>query len=78
MKLEIIAPDKMLFSGDVHLVQLPGVSGSFEILDNHAPMIAALQKGTIRIVDLQRATHYVEIRGGTLKVKHNEVMILAG
>ncbi|GAB1404740.1 MAG: ATP synthase F1 subunit epsilon [Lentimicrobiaceae bacterium] len=77
MKLDIIVPEKTLYSGNVHLVQLPGVSGSFEILDNHAPMIAALKEGTIRIVDLQRNTQYVKITGGILKVKQNEVIILA-
>lgn len=78
MKLDIIAPDKTLYSGNVHLLQLPGASGSFEILDNHAPMIAALKEGIVRIVDLKRNTQYVKITGGILKVKQNEVVILAG
>ena len=45
MKLEIITPEKHIFEGEADLVQLPGSDGLFEILKNHAPMIASLGKG---------------------------------
>ena len=45
MKIEIITPEKRLFEGEADLVQLPGIDGLFEILNNHAPMISALGKG---------------------------------
>lgn len=48
MKIEIITPDKRLYNGDTDLVQLPGIDGLFEILNNHAPMIAALGAGKIK------------------------------
>ncbi len=51
MKLEIISPDKSVFTGEVSLVQLPGIDGSFEILNNHAPLISVLKKGKIKIKD---------------------------
>ena len=51
MKLEIITPDRTIFSGKAVLVQLPGLDGLFEILHNHAPMIAALGKGRIKVED---------------------------
>ena len=44
MRIEILTPDTNIFTGEVSLVQLPGLDGLFEILDNHAPMIAAKQK----------------------------------
>lgn len=77
MTLEIITPEKTIFNGEVILVQLPGKSGSFEILANHAPMIASLKKGKIKIVDGDKSIRYIEISGGTLKVQHNKVLILA-
>ena len=53
MLLEIIAPDKKLYSGEVDLVQVPGSKGSFEILRNHAPIISTLEEGHIKIVDVK-------------------------
>ena len=47
MNLEIITPDKSVYTGEVSLVQLPGIDGSFEVLDNHAPLISVLKKGKI-------------------------------
>ncbi|NTW21313.1 MAG: hypothetical protein HGA42_17775, partial [Nostocales cyanobacterium W4_Combined_metabat2_030] len=51
MRLEIITPEQTLFSGEVSLVQLPGIDGSFEILNDHAPLISALAAGKIKIQD---------------------------
>lgn len=77
MTLEIISPEGTLFQGEVSLVQLPGKSGSFEILRNHAPMIAALKKGTIKVIEGEKQTRYIDIDGGTLKVENNVILILA-
>jgi F-type H+-transporting ATPase subunit epsilon len=49
MYLEIITPDTRLFEGEVSSVTLPGEKGSFQILNNHAPVISILQAGTIKI-----------------------------
>ena len=49
MRLDITSPDKQIFSGDTVLVQLPGSDGLFEILNNHAPMIAALGPGRAKV-----------------------------
>lgn len=77
MKLEIITPDKSLFKGEVELVQLPGLDGLFEILKNHAPMIAALGKGRIKIKKENEKETFLEIRGGILEVLNNKVLVLA-
>ncbi|MCD6659209.1 MAG: ATP synthase F1 subunit epsilon [Lentimicrobium sp.] len=78
MTLEIITPETTVFKGDVSLVQLPGKSGSFEILNNHAPMIAILRKGKVKLVGNDKQTRFIEIEGGTLKVENNHILILAG
>ena len=49
MQLEIITPESNLFSGEVIAVQLPGKDGLFQVLNNHAPIISALTKGTIKV-----------------------------
>ena len=49
MLLEVITPDQLLFKGSVTHVQLPGLDGSFGILNNHAPLISALKKGTVKV-----------------------------
>jgi len=77
MNLEIITPDKTVFTGEVDLVQLPGIDGLFEILNNHAPMIAALGKGRIKIMDAEKKLQYFEIKGGMLEVLENKVLVLA-
>ncbi len=76
MNLEIITPDKTIYKGDAELVQLPGIDGSFEILNNHAPLISALQKGKIK-VRKNGADDFYEINGGVIEVLENKILILA-
>ena len=76
MNIEIITPDKLIFSGTASLVQLPGLDGLFEILENHAPMIAAVKKGKIKLVS-EGETLYFEINGGVLEVLKNNIQVLA-
>lgn len=77
MKLDITTPDKQLFSGEASLVQLPGLDGLFEILENHAPMVAALKKGKIKVQHDDDSTEFYDINGGTAEVLHNNILVLA-
>lgn len=77
MTLEIITPEKTIFKGKVTLVQLPGSSGSFEILNNHAPIVASLKSGKIKVKDLDNKVTYIEINGGTVEVENNNILVLA-
>ena len=77
MNLEIITPDKTIFEGEVNLVQLPGIDGSFELLNNHAPMISALKKGKIKTKDKEKNIRFFEINGGIIEVLKNKVLVLA-
>jgi len=76
MIVEIITPDKEIFSGNASLIQLPGMDGLFEILENHAPMVAALQKGKIKLISEDK-TIFFEIKGGVMEVIKNKVQVLA-
>lgn len=72
MKLEIITPDKKVFDGDVEVVTLPGVNGSFQVLKDHAPLVSTLTKGEL-VADKNTFT----IDGGVVEVLKNKVLVLA-
>ena len=79
MKVEIITPDSTIFTGDnVGLVQLPGIDGSFEVLNNHAPLISVLKKGRIKLINKgEKEEQFFEIKGGVIEVINNKILILA-
>jgi len=77
MKVEIITPDKVLLEGEAILAQLPGSDGSFEVLDNHAPLIAILKPGRIKITGRDKNDQFIEIRGGVAEMANNKLLVLA-
>ena len=77
MYLEIITPDKKIYSGDVDSIKLPGTEGSFGILNNHAPLIATLKKGIVKITNTSSTVENFEINGGVVEVLNNKVIVLA-
>ena len=77
MRLEITTPDKQIFNCDAVLVQLPGSDGLFEILQNHAPMIAALGPGKIKVQDEAGKLQFFDIKGGVCEVLENKITVLA-
>jgi F-type H+-transporting ATPase subunit epsilon len=92
MILEIVSPEATLFKGEVTSITLPGVDGSFQILNNHAPIVSILKQGTIKIVGtsftiskevaskfvkINDQTYTLEIASGTIEMKDNKVIVLA-
>lgn len=77
MKLEIRTPDKSVFTGEVSLVQMPGIDGLFEILEHHAALVAALQKGRVKIQDKENNIQFFDINGGVAEVLHDNILVLA-
>ncbi len=77
MIIEIITPDIEIYKGEVKLVQLQGIDGSFELLDNHAPMISILKEGKVRVIDIKDGEKFFDINGGVLEVQKNKVLVLA-
>lgn len=75
MNVKITKPNVTLYEGEASLLQLPGSNGLFEILNNHAPIISALRKGSIRLV-AGNDTHTFDIRGGVVKGQNNDILIL--
>jgi F-type H+-transporting ATPase subunit epsilon len=77
MNLEILTPEKKLFSGDVYGVQLPGVEGLFEVLDKHAPLVSALKTGRVKVLkDKNNHLAFFNIESGFVEVIHNNVTVL--
>ena len=77
MTLEILTPERKLFSGEVYGVQMPGISGSFEVLDRHAPLVSALKAGRVKVLrDKQNHTAVYDIQGGFVEVLNNRVTVL--
>ncbi|HEY8404082.1 MAG TPA: ATP synthase F1 subunit epsilon [Flavobacteriales bacterium] len=77
MKVEIITPETSLYSAEASYVSLPGTDGSMGILNNHAPLIASLKKGEVKVKDTAGKEHKFAINGGTAEVNKNKVIILA-
>lgn len=77
MHLEIVTPDAKLFEGEAKHVQLPGKDGLFGILNNHAPIVATLAKGRIKVEAEDGDIQYVEITGGVVEMNNNKVIVLA-
>jgi len=76
MKLEIISPDKVVFTGEVNSVQLPGTDGYFEILNDHAPIISSLKKGNIRVILKNGNTEIFKAEKGFVEVINNKITVL--
>ena len=77
MTLEILTPEKKLYSGEVYGVQMPGISGSFEVLEKHAPLVSALKAGRLKVLkDKQNQIVNFDIKGGFVEVLNNKVTVL--
>ena len=91
MILEIVSPEAKLFSGEVTSVSLPGVDGSFQLLNNHAPIVSTLKNGVIKIsamdfkfskesidkfLKVNEQNCTLEIISGTIELKDNKVIVL--
>jgi F-type H+-transporting ATPase subunit epsilon len=76
MKLEILTPEQKIYSGEVYGVQLPGISGLFEVLDKHAPLVSALKSGTLKILKDKNSTTSYTIQSGFVEVLNNKTTVL--
>lgn len=91
MHLEIVSPEATLFTGEVDSVIVPGTTGSFQMLNNHAPILSTLKEGTVTIsgkIELDYAvqnkfkkqdenTTLFEISSGTVEMRNNKLILLA-
>ena len=76
MHLEILTPEKKVFQGDVTIATFPGADGSFQIMDNHAPLISLLKEGVVEYKS-KDVHETITITGGVVEVLANKVILLA-
>ena len=74
MKLEIISPSEIMYSGEVDSVTLPGVAGKFTVLKNHASLISVLKPGEVRYLNGVEETK-IEIKGGLADIDMNKISV---
>lgn len=75
MTLEIISAHDVAFRGEVSSVTLPGELGSFTVLNNHAPIISVLVKGSLKYVDDKDKVEILQIEGGLADVNNNVISV---
>jgi F-type H+-transporting ATPase subunit epsilon len=77
MKVEIITPEKIIYSNEAYSIQARSNDGLFEVMDKHAPMLAAIDGGKIKIVEQKDAEpKFFNASKGVMEVKSNLVKIL--
>ncbi|MBK9563724.1 MAG: ATP synthase F1 subunit epsilon [Saprospiraceae bacterium] len=76
MNILVLTPEREIFKGKVSSVKVPGISGQFEILNNHAPIVAALGEGDVRILDDKGEKKIFRIKKGFIEVLKNEISLL--
>ncbi len=76
MYLEIITPDKKVFSGDVVSVLVPGAAGQFQLLNNHAPIISTLITGKVKVKTGKEELEF-SVKAGVVEMINNKVVLLA-
>jgi F-type H+-transporting ATPase subunit epsilon len=73
---DLVSPERLLFSGDVDQVDVPGEEGDFGVLANHAPYIATLKPGVLKIYG-DGAPKSIVVRGGFAEVNPEGLIVLA-
>lgn len=75
LQLKIVSPEKVEYNGEAFSVRVPGTLGQFEILQGHAAIISSLQKGMVEFVAADNSAHQLNVTGGFVEVKKDEVSL---
>ncbi|RIV22330.1 ATP synthase F1 subunit epsilon [Fibrisoma montanum] len=76
MQVEIITPDRKVFTGEATSVTFPGSEGQFQVLNDHAPLVSTLARGPI-VVQSAAGQQSFTVDGGVVEVLRNKVLVLA-
>ena len=78
LHFELVTPARLVRSEDVHMVVVPGTEGEFGVLEGHAPLMATVRDGSIKIYRTP-GTEFetIEVRGGFAEVSANGLTVLA-
>lgn len=72
-----MTPEKKIFEGKVYSLMIPGAAGYFEVLSHHVPLVAALTKGVVTVVDEKQQKETFWISGGVFEVTREGSVLLA-
>lgn len=76
-ELDIVTPERTVYSGTVESLRAPGSEGGFGVLQRHHPMLAALGVGSVSFAESGGSSQQVAISGGFSEVLRDRVTILA-
>lgn len=77
IKLEVVSPDKMVYSGDISMLIFRSTNGELGILPKHAPLVTGLVPHAMRIKDEEGAEHLMAVSGGFVEVTPEKIAVLA-
>jgi len=77
LKFELVSPERLLSSGEVQQVVVPGTEGEFTVLANHAPVLATMKPGVVTVTDSSGSEDRIFVRGGFAEVNPGGLTILA-
>jgi F-type H+-transporting ATPase subunit epsilon len=78
LKFELVTPEKLVRSEDVHMVVVPGTEGDFGVLEGHAPVMSTVRDGAVQVYKSEGAApEEIQVRGGFAEVSENGLTILA-
>ena len=75
--LEIVTPERVVYSGQVTSLQVPGSEGSFGVLTGHMPLLTSLQMGALRFAEEGGGEVQMAVSGGFTEVGREQVTVLA-
>jgi F-type H+-transporting ATPase subunit epsilon len=77
IKLKIVTPTQTVFEGDVENFTVPGEAGTFQVLYNHAPIVAKLAPGLLKYIQIPGGEQHYYVSGGFLELHQNSGTVLA-
>lgn len=77
VRIEVVSSEKELYSGDAAMVVAPGEAGELGILPGHAPLLARVKPGVLKIVPPDGDEEFIYVSGGVLEVQPDKITVLA-
>ncbi len=78
LHFELVTPEKLVRSEDVHMVVVPGSEGEFGVLEGHAPFMSTIRDGAVKVYKTDGASpEEIQVRGGFAEVGENGLTVLA-
>jgi len=76
-QLDVITPEKIVYSKEVTAIVAHGTSGHLGVLAHHTPLVTSLEPGLFKITESGEKTVTMTLGGGFMEVRGNKVVVLA-